>query len=135
MTITKFEEIEAWTEARSLAKTVYEATRTDAFRADPDLRRQMRRAAVSAMANIAEGFDGGSNREFARFLRLARRSASELQSHLYLCMDQDYISGESFDSLYSHARKVKELIGGFLRYLASAPDPRNRGSSRSKRET
>ena len=69
------------------------------------------------MANIAEGFDSGSDREFLRFLGYALRSASELQSHLYVALDQGYVDDESFSSVYYHIVKVKNLIGGFARYL------------------
>jgi len=69
------------------------------------------------MANIAEGFDCGSDREFLRFLGYARRSASELQSHLYVALDQRYLNEASFASVCNHLAKVKSLIGGFMRYL------------------
>jgi four helix bundle protein len=75
------------------------------------------------MSNIAEGFDSGSNREFLKFLAYALRSASELQSHLYVALDQGYVSGEVFDKLYGQARTVKNLIGGFRRYLRSQSRP------------
>jgi four helix bundle protein len=71
------------------------------------------------MANISEGFDSGSNREFLKFLTYALRSGSELQSHLYVALDQGYISQEVFQRLYAEARLVKSLIGGFRRYLRS----------------
>lgn len=84
---------------------------------DFGLRDQMRRAAVSVMANIAEGFDGQSDAEFIQFLIYARRSASEVQSHLYVALDQRYLTGEEFDNLYDWAVQVKNLISGFIRYL------------------
>lgn len=71
------------------------------------------------MANIAEGFDGGTNREFGKFLGYALRSTAEVQSHLYVAVDQRYISQEEFQSLYSPAVRVKNLISGFIRYLRS----------------
>ncbi len=66
-----------------------------------------------------EGFDGGSNREFVKFLGYALRSASEVQSHLYVALDNRYIGQDDFDSLYDLAVKVKNLIKGFIRYLRS----------------
>ena len=117
MKITRFEDIDAWKAARELQKIVYEATKGDAFKEDYDLRRQMRRAAGSSMSNIAEGFDSGSDAEFRRFLRIARRSATEVQSHLYVAIDQNYIGQCAFDRIYEKALDVKRLIGGFLRYL------------------
>ena len=72
------------------------------------------------MANIAEGFDGGSNREFTRFLRYALRSTTEVQSHLYVALDQGYLDGSVFAALYDRTVKVKNLTGGFIRYLRSS---------------
>jgi len=80
MKILRFEDLEAWKEARKLTNSLYDITRDKAFDADWDLRRQIRKAAVSVVANIAEGFDSGSDPEFSRFLRIARRSTSEIQS-------------------------------------------------------
>jgi four helix bundle protein len=78
---------------------------------------------MSVMANIAEGFDAGSHAEFARFLKISRRSATELQSHSYLALDRGHFPEEKFQGLYSKANEVKNLIGGFLRYLRN-PKPR-----------
>jgi four helix bundle protein len=115
--ITRFEEIEAWQQARLFSNHVYEATRDFRFERDPDLRRQMRRATVSIMSNIAEGFDGGSDREFGRFLMMAGRSATEVQSHLYVALDQGYLSADRIQRLREEATRVKSLILGFIRYL------------------
>ena len=78
---------------------------------------QIRRASVSAMTNIAEGFDCESKLEFARFLGIARRSAVEVQSLLYAAMDANYVSQDEFNAHYEQARKTKALIGGFKRSL------------------
>lgn len=117
MSISRFEEIEAWQSARQLTRMVYEATSARAFTDDRDLRRQMRRAAASSMGNIAEGFDAGSDKEFQRFLRMAQRSATELQSHLHVAADQGYIGGAVFNELYAQAHETRRLIGGFIKYL------------------
>ncbi len=124
--IERFEEIEGWKEARKLAEEVYRVTKKGGFIQDPGLRDQLRRASVSAMANIAEGFDGGSSREFQRFLLYALRSASEVQSHLYVALDQGYLSDDAFKVLYGQAFHVKSLIGGFLRYLRAGSRARAR---------
>lgn len=84
MGISRFEDIQAWQMARELCKIVYMLSSDDKFSRDFGLRDQTRRAAVSIMANIAEGFDTHSNAEFIQFLYYALRSASELQSHLYI---------------------------------------------------
>lgn len=81
------------------------------------MRDQVQRAAVSIMANIAEGFDSRSNQEFLRFLGYAYRSATELQSHLYVAVDQSYVDQEGFDKLYQQTAKVHKLLNGFIRYL------------------
>ncbi len=119
--IERFEQIEAWQEARKLTRETYEVTKTRAFHQDIDLRGQLRRAVVSAMANIAEGFDGGSTAEFQKFLLYAMRSASEVQSHLYVALDQGFLDDKSFTLLYDRCVAVKRLIGGFRRYLRSVP--------------
>lgn len=121
--IERFEDIEAWKEARKLSADTYIVTRSKAFRGDLSLVDELRRTGVSIMSNIAEGFDAGSNRESLKFLTYALRSASELQSHLYVALDQGYLSGEVFDRLYAQARSVKNLIGGFRRYLRSQSKP------------
>jgi four helix bundle protein len=121
--IKRFEDIEAWVKARALTRGIYKATAQDSFRKDFGLRDQLQRASVSVMANIAEGFDGGSNREFIKFLSYALRSTTEVQSHLYVALDQQYISQETFMHLYNSSVEVKNLLSGFIRYLRSASEP------------
>jgi four helix bundle protein len=87
------------------------------FGRDYGLRDQIQRASVSVVANIAEGYDSLSNREFVRFLGYALRSATEVQSHLYVALDQDYASQDQFNAIYQQAIEVKNLLHGFLRYL------------------
>ena len=89
MKITRFEEIEAWQIGRDLSQVVYKIVKKEKFSKDYWLKDQVCRASVSIMANIAEGFDSGSRAEFARFLAYAQRSCSELQSEIYVALDQD----------------------------------------------
>lgn len=96
---------------------VYDLTMKDTFAKDFGMRDQIRRASVSVMANIAEGFDCDSDLEFGRFLGIARRSTVEVQSLLYTALDVNYISQQEFDSHYEQARKTKALVGGFKRSL------------------
>ncbi len=117
MKIKNFEEMQSWQVARRLANTVYGATRADGFERDWALRNQIRAAAGSVMHNIAEGFESGSDAEFARFLRIARRSASEVQSQAYLALDQAYIAEDVFKCMYEDATDAKRLINGMLSYL------------------
>ncbi len=124
MAIERFEELKGWQAARELVQMVYASTRQEPFARDYRLRDQIQGAAISIMANIAEGFDCDSNRETIRFLGFARRSASEVQSLLYIALDLTYITQEEFDRLYQQSQKAKGLIGGFIRYLRNNPDPR-----------
>ena len=117
MKIERFEDIEAWQTARELTRQIYKAAAHERFARDYGLRDQIQRAAVSIMANTAEGFDANSDDEFVRFLRYALRSATEVQSHLYVAADQGYISAEEFTRLYDQATEGKKLISGFIRYL------------------
>jgi four helix bundle protein len=117
MKIERFEDIQGWQEARNLTKIIYELTKKLPFRRDRGLCRQIQEASVSVMANIAEGFDRQSKKEFIKFLYYASGSGSEVQSHLYVALDQEYISGEDFTGVYNQARKMKSLINGFIAYL------------------
>jgi len=110
--IRKFEDIIAWQEARKLVASIYRLTNTGALAKDFGLRDQIQRAAVSAMTNIAEGFDCESKKEFARFLGIARRSAVEVQSLLYAAFDVGYINEQTFKTEYQQAEKTKAIIGG-----------------------
>jgi len=110
--IRKFEDIIAWQEARKLVASIYRLTNTGSLAKDFGLRDQIQRAAVSAMTNIAEGFDCESKKEFARFLGIARRSAVEVQSLLYAAFDVDYINEQTFKTEYQQAEKTKAIIGG-----------------------
>jgi four helix bundle protein len=133
MAIERFEDIEAWQAARELTRQIYKATLQGLFTRDYGLRDQVQRAAVSVMANIAEGFDSQSNRAFIQFLGYALRSATEVQSHLYVAVDQKYIDQEEFDRAYQQAVKVKNILYGFMRYLRSATH--ESGTSNMKLET
>src|SRR5215510_1410789 len=111
--IRRFEDIVAWQEARRLTKDIYAVTNRPHFVRDFALRDQIQRASVSTMSNIAEGFDCESKVEFGRFLGIARRSAVEVQSLLYVALDIGYINTTDFGAHFEQARKTKALIGGF----------------------
>jgi four helix bundle protein len=121
MKIEKFEDIEAWKEARELVKEIYSY-----FSANKDysFRDQIQRAAISIMSNIAEGFDRGSNKEFIQFLIIARSSVSEVKSLSYAALDIAYINENTFSRISERCRKLTSLLNGFIRYL--------RNSSRKK---
>jgi four helix bundle protein len=119
MKIERFEDIEGWQLARELTRMVYDATKGEKFSRDFGLKDQIQRAAGSAIHNLAEGFDGGSDAEFMRFLRYAQRSCTEVKSQLYAALDQNYISDEQFQLIYEQATKTHNKIGGFIRYLTN----------------
>lgn len=116
--VERFEDLQCWQKARQLANLIYDLSGKSPFAGDYGLRNQIRRAAGSVMHNIAEGFDAGSDREFVRFLRMARRSASEIQSQLYLALDQRYIVQEQLRVAYRLATEVKRLVNGLISYLS-----------------
>jgi four helix bundle protein len=120
MKITRFEDIEAWQEARKLVKMVYEVIRkSHEFKRDFRLVNQVQDAAVSSMSNIAEGFSRKGNKEFIQFLFISKSSAAEVQSQFYVAIDQGYINQEDFDGVYDQAEVVSKLDSGFIKYLQS----------------
>jgi four helix bundle protein len=129
-TIENFEDIKRWQRARELTNLIYDLTSVTPFSRDYELRNQIRRASGSIMHNIAEGFDAGSNPEFIRFLRIARRSASEVQSQLYLALDRNYIDEKSLKEAYTIAAETKKLINALITYLKKSIKPSNQQTSK-----
>ena len=118
MRIEKFEDIKAWQEARVLVGMIHTAVGSDRrFGSDHRFRDQIQAAAVSIMSNIAEGFSRRTTKEFVQFLFIAKGSAAEVQSQLYVALDQAYINEERFDELHAKSDEVARLISGFIRYL------------------
>jgi len=115
--IQRFEDLQAWQKARQLTNTIDDLASASRFVRDPYLRDQIRRAAGSVMHNIAEGFDSGSGPEFIRFLKMARRSASEVQSELYQALDRRYITEDERIQAHDIATEAKRLINGLIAYL------------------
>jgi len=110
--IERFEDLIAWQKARELTKQIYDVTRTGQFSKDFGLKDQIRRASVSVMSNIAEGFDRGGRTEFHRFLVIAKGSCAEVRSQLYIARDIGYIDKKYFDELYSLISETSRIIGG-----------------------
>jgi four helix bundle protein len=117
MKIERFEDIEAWQLARELTQKVYRLTKKPEFAKDYGLKRQIQDAAGSSMHNIAEGFDSETNAEFIRFLRYAKRSCTEVQSELYVALDEEYISLNDFKDVYEQATRTRAAVRGFINYL------------------
>lgn len=110
--IEKFEDLIAWQKARELTKLIYKITREGLFAKDYGLSGQIQRAAVSIMANIAEGFERKRRGEFHQFLSVAKASCAELRSHLYVALDAGYLSLAKFDELTVRAQEVGRILGG-----------------------
>ncbi len=118
--IERFEDIEAWKKARELTKIIYEVTSQGKIAADFSLRDQLRRASMSIMANIAEGFEREGNKEFRQFLAMAKGSVGEVKALLYVALDAGLTSSEQFHRIISLADEASRLLAGFLRYLKAS---------------
>ena len=116
-TIKKFEDIQAWQKAREVTRLVYQVTAGGCFTKDYGMRDQLQRASVSIMANIAEGFGRHSDKEFANFLNMAHGSASEVQSHLYVALDLNYIDQNTFQKLYELLDEISRMTFTFAQRL------------------
>ena len=120
MKITRFEDLDCWKEARQLTRQVYEGIEQNAaWKRDTRLCGQIQSAAGSVMANIAEGFVRRSSKEFVQFLFIAMSSSAEVRSHLYIAVDQGYLSKDSFESIYGQADKVGRITSGLIKYLCT----------------
>jgi four helix bundle protein len=118
--VERFEDLRIWQASREIVSTVYRITAVGAFSRDFSLRDQIRRAAVSVPSNIAEGFSRHSNKEFIQYLFIAKGSAAEVQSQLYVALDQEYILQEQFDEIYRQLETVAKQISRFITYLKEA---------------
>ena len=120
MRIKRFEDLERWKDARTLVKMVYNTVKkSEKFSKDFRLMGQAISAAVTVMSNIAEGFSRHSNKEFMQFLFISKASAAELQSILYVALDLDYITHETFQSIYNQTEVVAKLESRLISYLLS----------------
>ena len=113
----KFEEIQAWQKAREATRLIYQVTSEGPFSKDFALRDQTRRACLSIMANIAEGYGRRSDKEFANFLNIAHGSVAETQSHLYIALDLSYIDQSNFSSLYELLNEISRMTVSLAKHL------------------
>ena len=118
--VRSFEDLVAWQLARELVKEIYRETSSGNFSRDFGLKDQVRRAAVSVISNIAEGFERGGNKEFIQFLYHAKGSCGEVRTQLYLAWDLDYLTDDTFQRLYELVRRTGEIISGLIRYLGKS---------------
>lgn len=114
MGVRYFEELEVWKEARKLTKEIYEITKAPNFSKDIGLIDQIRRASVSVMSNIAEGFERGSNQEFLQFLYIAKGSSGEVRAQLYVALDQGYVNEEKFSELNKLTKRVSIMLNNLI---------------------
>lgn len=112
-----FEDLEVWKSARVLTNKIYEITRDNVFSKDYGLRDQIRRASVSIMSNIAEGYERGGNQEFIQFLSIAKGSCGEVRCQLYIAGDQDYISQNERKPLIEQCKRISIMINNFMEHL------------------
>ncbi|MCG3165874.1 MAG: hypothetical protein POELPBGB_01649 [Bacteroidia bacterium] len=118
--INTFEDIQAWQKARELTRAIYKVSSENSFSKDFGLRDQIRRASVSVLSNIAEGFERNGSKEFIHFLSIAKGSAGEVRAQLYVAFDLEYISKTEFDDLSRLATDTSKMIGGFMTYLKNS---------------
>jgi four helix bundle protein len=112
-----FEEIEVWQLARALVKEIYHITSTDKISRNYSLKDQIQRAALSIMNNISEGFERHSDKEFAYFLNIAKGSAGEVRSMLFVMLDMNYIDNMAFQKFYDQTMTISKSLSGFISYL------------------
>ena len=116
-----YEDLEIWKTARILTRAVYRETRRSPFCTDYGLVNQIRRAAVSVMSNIAEGYERDGNQELTQFLSIAKGSCGEVRCQLYVALDQEYISKKVFSELIDLSKKLSIMINNFMKYLKGTP--------------
>jgi four helix bundle protein len=116
-TIVKFEDLKVWQKARQLNLRLYEVSGLGAFSKDFVLRDQMRRASISILSNIAEGFERNGTKEFNQFLSIAKASSAELRAQLYVAQDLNYLTAENFESISSVLIETSKMLSGLMGYL------------------
>ena len=117
MKIQRFEDLEAWQIARELTNQIYTITKKESICRDFGFVDQIRRAAISIMNNIAEGFERGTNKDFAKYIFIARGSAGEVRSMLYVALDQEYLTGETFKQCHELSIRCSQLCWGLIKHL------------------
>ena len=117
MKIQRFEDLEAWQIARELTNQIYTITKKESICRDFGFLDQIRRAAISIMNNIAEGFERGTNKDFAKYIFIARGSAGEVRSMLYVALDQEYLTGETFKQCHELSIRCSQLCWGLIKHL------------------
>jgi four helix bundle protein len=115
--IEKFEDIEAWKLAREITKLIYKISSEARFAKDFALTNQIRRASISILSNIAEGFERNGDKEFVQFLTIAKGSCGEVRAQLYVASDQNYIDENEFESIQGKLIETSRMLSGLIKYL------------------
>ena len=124
-TITKFEDLEIWQEARILVKEIYLISKETDLKTDFKFKAQIKASSGSVMDNIAEGFERDGNLEFRQFLSIAKGSAGELRTQLLIAKNQNYIVEMEFDKINKKALEVSKKLGSFITYLKEFKSKQN----------
>ena len=119
--VERFEDLKAWQKSRELTKLIYELSSGGNWAKDFGLRDQIRRASVSVMSNIAEGFERRGGAEFGRFLDMAKGSAGEVRCQLYVALDLGYADEEAFNQARGMAEEISRMVAGLASYLRKRP--------------
>jgi four helix bundle protein len=115
--VEKFEDLEVWQRAREITRSIYAISFDGTFAKDYALVNQMRRAAISILSNIAEGFERNGDKEFVQFLLVAKGSCGEVRAQLYVALDQEYVDGDSFASINNKLTETSRMISDLIKYL------------------
>ncbi len=115
--INRFEDLICWQKARELVKRIYLITKNDIFYRDYDLKSQILRASYSIMLNISEGFGRRTHKEFKNFLFYSHGSVNEVQSALYIALDQKYLEELEFKQTYLLCEEIAKIISGLIKSL------------------
>ena len=118
--VESFEDLNVYKQARDLTNKIYEITRQVSFSKDHGLVDQIRRASVSIMSNIAEGFERGTNAEFIQFLFIAKGSCGEVRAQLTIAFDQKYIDENTYKNFVDQCRRISGMLGNLITYLKSS---------------
>ena len=103
-----------------LVREIYRITAESPFDRDYPLRDQIRKAAISVVSNIAEGFERRRPREFIHFLRIARGSTAEIKAQLYVALDVGFVANDDFDMIFRQADRTSRMIHGLITYLTNS---------------
>ena len=121
--VRQFEDLHIYQHARELTRKVYEFTRNRNWKQDLELASQIRRAAISVMSNIAEGFERGTKLDFSRFLYMAKGSCGEVRAQLTVAFDQRYMNQSQHEELVGRCRQISAMLNNLIVHLERTEMP------------